>query len=173
MHVAARADALHDLLAEVAAFGEVQGAGLAGFLREVALVEVNAVARRGFEHAQGLCSAETAGHSASGVQDIPQHADGLVCAPQLEARYEIVGWPPVSWTGTPQMRVWMSQRVSEMPTGRVTPSAASNCGASGPARPSAVRVEEMSSRATSSMMMKRSKCAMSAGTWLRSVRTSR
>ena len=41
--VAAGADALDDLLAEVAAFGEVQGAGLVGLLREVFVADVGAV----------------------------------------------------------------------------------------------------------------------------------
>ncbi len=40
---AAGADALDDLLAEVAAFGEVEGAGLVGFLREVFVADVGAV----------------------------------------------------------------------------------------------------------------------------------
>ena len=36
MDLAAGADALDDLLAEIAAFGEVERAGLAGFLRQIA-----------------------------------------------------------------------------------------------------------------------------------------
>src|ERR1700722_13788490 len=46
MHCAAGANALDDLLAEVAALGEVQRASLAGFLRQIALAEVDAIARR-------------------------------------------------------------------------------------------------------------------------------
>ena len=42
MDVAAGADALDDLLAEVAAFGEVQGAGLVGLLGEVAVADIDA-----------------------------------------------------------------------------------------------------------------------------------
>ena len=48
--VAARVDALDDLLAQVAAFGEVQRAGLCGLLRQVAggfgVANVDTVARR-------------------------------------------------------------------------------------------------------------------------------
>ena len=51
--VAAGADALDDLLAEVAAFGEVEGAGLGGLLGEVVLVaDVGAVAGCAFEDAE-------------------------------------------------------------------------------------------------------------------------
>ena len=49
---AARVDALDDLLAEVAALGEVQGAGLAGLLREVFVADVCAEAGRAFEDAK-------------------------------------------------------------------------------------------------------------------------
>ena len=49
---AARVDALDDLLAEVAALGEVQGAGLAGLLREVFVADVGADAGRAFEDAE-------------------------------------------------------------------------------------------------------------------------
>src|ERR1700761_9247349 len=44
MHCAAGANALDDLLTEIAALGEVQRASLAGFLRQVALAEVEAIA---------------------------------------------------------------------------------------------------------------------------------
>ena len=49
---AARVDALDDLLTEVAALGEVQGAGLAGLLREVFAADVSADAGRAFEDAE-------------------------------------------------------------------------------------------------------------------------
>ena len=56
MHVAAGADALDDLLAEVAAFGEVQGAGLGGFLGQVVgffgVADVGGVAGRAGEDAE-------------------------------------------------------------------------------------------------------------------------
>ena len=52
MNVAARTDALDDLLAEVAAFGEVQGAGLGGLLGEFAVADVGAVEGCSFEDAQ-------------------------------------------------------------------------------------------------------------------------
>src|ERR1700753_2401 len=48
MHCAAGANAFDDLLAEVAALGEMQRASLAGLLRQIALAEVDAIARRAF-----------------------------------------------------------------------------------------------------------------------------
>ena len=54
MHVAARADAFDDLLAEVAALGKVQSAGLFGLLWELAVADVYTVARRAFEEAKLL-----------------------------------------------------------------------------------------------------------------------
>jgi len=54
MHIAARVDALDDLLAEVAAFGEVEGARLAGLLRQVVgffgVANIRAVTGRAFEN---------------------------------------------------------------------------------------------------------------------------
>ena len=50
--VAAGADALDDLLAEVAALAEVEGAGLGGLLGEVAVADVGAVERGAFEDAE-------------------------------------------------------------------------------------------------------------------------
>ena len=60
MHVAARADALDDLLTEVAAFVEVQGAGLSGLLREFAVADVDSVEWRAFEDSQPsrLCASQ-------------------------------------------------------------------------------------------------------------------
>ena len=52
MHVAARTDALDDLLAEVAALGEVKGAGLGGLLGEFAVADVGAVEGCSFEQAE-------------------------------------------------------------------------------------------------------------------------
>ncbi len=45
MHIAARANALHDLLADVAALAEIQRMLLPGFLRQVAIAKINAVTR--------------------------------------------------------------------------------------------------------------------------------
>src|SRR5438552_6162485 len=44
MHLAARVDALNDLLADIASFAEVQCAILRGLLRQVALADIDAVA---------------------------------------------------------------------------------------------------------------------------------
>ncbi len=54
MDLAAGADALDDLLAEIAALVEVQGLRLVGLLREVLLGDVAAVERASFEEAQGF-----------------------------------------------------------------------------------------------------------------------
>ena len=50
--IAARTDALDDLLAEVAAFEEVQGAGLSGLLGELAVADVGGVEWRSFKDSQ-------------------------------------------------------------------------------------------------------------------------
>src|SRR6201987_4969691 len=86
MHSTPGANALDDLLAEIAALGEVQRAGLAGLLGQIALAEVDAVTRRPFEHAHGFGCAQAAGGGAGGEQNIPEHADVLVGAPELETR---------------------------------------------------------------------------------------
>src|SRR3984885_14827250 len=85
MHCAAGANAFDDLLAEVAALGEVQRASLAGLLWQIALAEVDAIARGAFQHAQSFRGADTARDGPGGEQNIPQHADAFVGAPQLEA----------------------------------------------------------------------------------------
>jgi len=43
MHIAARADAFHDLLPDVATFGEVEGVLLIGFLRKIAISNIRSV----------------------------------------------------------------------------------------------------------------------------------
>ena len=52
MHVASGANAFDDLLAEVAALGEVEGLGLAGLLREVAIADVRTVLKCAGEKAK-------------------------------------------------------------------------------------------------------------------------
>src|SRR5690349_18937111 len=54
VNVAARADALDDLLPEVAALGKVQRTCLAGLLRQLAVADIDAVQRRSFQQPQPL-----------------------------------------------------------------------------------------------------------------------
>src|SRR5262249_18986024 len=64
MHLATRADTLHDLLANVTAFVEVERLGLAGLLREVAVADVLAVLGNALYYTppfQGLRSHEVFG----------------------------------------------------------------------------------------------------------------
>ncbi len=70
MYVAAGTDALDDLLAEVAALGEVQGAGLGGLLREVAVADVVAVERGAFEDAEAFEALGVGGDGAGGEQGL-------------------------------------------------------------------------------------------------------
>ncbi len=89
MHVAAGADALDDLLAEVAAFGEVQGAGLAGLLREFAVADVGAVEGSSFENAQpfeALWFAKMRAGVLEGFGELCQCVRGI--GPELESRHE-------------------------------------------------------------------------------------
>ena len=54
MDVAAGANPLHDLLPQIAAFGEVKGTGLAGLLRQLPIADVGAEARRSLEQTKLL-----------------------------------------------------------------------------------------------------------------------
>src|ERR1700761_9066297 len=54
VHGGAGANALDDLLAEIAALVEVQGAGLAGLLGEMTVANVEPIERDPFEDAEGF-----------------------------------------------------------------------------------------------------------------------
>jgi len=54
MHVAAGADTLHDLLAEIAAFVEVKCASLSCLLGQISIADVGSVARSSFENSQSF-----------------------------------------------------------------------------------------------------------------------
>src|SRR3989442_6739530 len=72
MYGSARANALDDLLTDVAAFGEIESARLLGFLRQIALANVLSVARNSSRNAEQLdgCFANRCG---SGIgQRFPQ-----------------------------------------------------------------------------------------------------
>ena len=88
--VAAGADALDDLLAEVAAFGEVQGAGLArwgGLLREFAVADVGAVAGRALEDAE-VFDGFGGGRGSPASVRAGRASEGLGVRPDFEARDE-------------------------------------------------------------------------------------
>ena len=68
MDVAAGADALDDLLAEVAAFGEVKGAGLGGLLGEFLVADVGAVEGCAFEEAEPVVASGVAGTAPAAVR---------------------------------------------------------------------------------------------------------
>ena len=78
MDLAARSDALDDLLAEIAAFAEVEGAGLVGFLREVfgrvGVADVGAVAGGAFEDAEGFEGRGSAGIAPACVRAVVRMA---------------------------------------------------------------------------------------------------
>jgi hypothetical protein len=90
VHVAARADAFDDLLAEVAAFGEVQGAGLGGLLREVVgcsgVADVGAVAGRAFEDTELVEGFGGDGCCAGGDEVCCKLLDCGWIGPQFDAR---------------------------------------------------------------------------------------
>ena len=75
MYGRAGADALDDLLPEVAALVEVEGAGLVDLLRQIALGDIDAVKRRAFEDAQGLDGGEAGGRGVCLREDAPCFGD--------------------------------------------------------------------------------------------------
>jgi hypothetical protein len=84
--VPAGADALDDLLAEVAAFGEVQGTGLGCFLGEFLVADVGAVAGGAFEETEGFESGLGDGGGSSFAKGSGDSSDGGRIGPELEAR---------------------------------------------------------------------------------------
>jgi hypothetical protein len=89
MDVAARVDALDDLLAEVAAFGEVESAGLGSLLREVVgffgVADVDAVAGYGGEDAE-LFEGFGGDRGCAGIgEGLADHEDVSEIGPDFEA----------------------------------------------------------------------------------------
>src|SRR5580704_4290700 len=90
MHVAARTNPLHDLLAEVTALGEVERAVLSGLLGQVAVTNVYAVKRCSLQYPQPFEALRLAEDSAS-VQDCLQKFRwGCLIDPQFVPRDEWV-----------------------------------------------------------------------------------
>jgi hypothetical protein len=86
--VAAGADTLDDLLAEVAAFGEVEGVGLGRLLREIAVADVGGVEGCAFEEAE-LVEGFGGGLGDAGAgEGFGDGSEGLGGGPELEAGYE-------------------------------------------------------------------------------------
>ena len=88
MDAAAGTDALDDLLAEVAAFGEVQCAGLGGFLREVVgggVADVGAVAGCAGEDAE-VVEGFGGDRDCAGGEGIFQQRSRMAALPELELR---------------------------------------------------------------------------------------
>ena len=81
MDVATGADALDDLLSEIAAFGEVEGAGLSGLLGEFAVADVGAEEGRSFEEAEPLAALWIAECGASVDDGLLQRGDGCGVGP--------------------------------------------------------------------------------------------
>jgi len=79
--VATGADALDDLLSEIAAFGEVEGAGLSGLLGEFAVADVGAEEGRSFEEAEPLKALWIAERGASAEERLRQGGDGCGVGP--------------------------------------------------------------------------------------------
>jgi len=86
---ATRVDALDNLLAEVAALGEVQGASLAGLLREVAgcigVADVCAEAGRAFEDAKVVEGNGGDCDGSSGEEVRGERGDGCGARPEFES----------------------------------------------------------------------------------------
>ena len=106
MDAAAGADALDDLLAEVAAFGEVQGAGLGGLLWEIVggggVTDVSAVAGRAGEDAEVVEGFGGDGDRSGGQSIGLNRADGRGVGPEFDAGNDgAVGLEDIDWCGVP------------------------------------------------------------------------
>ena len=100
--VAAGVDALYDLLAEVAALGEVEGSGLCGLLGEilggVRVADVGAVERCAFEDSEEFQVCDGDGRGFRGAEFLEDNCDGCWVGPDLEARDEgAVGLDERDW----------------------------------------------------------------------------
>lgn len=96
------ADALDDLLAEVAAFAEVQGAVGAGLLREIAVADVGTEEGCAFEDAEVIEGGGGAGGSAEGMEFRGESGEGGFGGPELEAGGEgAVGADDGEWIVVP------------------------------------------------------------------------
>src|SRR5664279_5760359 len=71
MHVAARADSLHDLLPDVAALGEIQRVLLSGLLRQIAFAKINSKARYPSDDAIEFEGIAAGGRGAGRDQGVP------------------------------------------------------------------------------------------------------
>ena len=88
MHLAARADALHNFLAQVAAFIEVQRARLRRFLRQVFLPDVHAKPWHTFQYAQQLEALFWNKLSTLTIQRLGERGDcSALTRPNLEVRH--------------------------------------------------------------------------------------
>src|ERR1700730_7984250 len=88
VHIATRADALYDFLPQVASFGKVQGAGLSGLLRKLAIADIGAKARRSFENSQPLETLRLAEDSTGLLESFEKFRCGVGIGPEFKARDE-------------------------------------------------------------------------------------
>ena len=85
MNAAARSYALDDLLADIAAFAEVQRVLLAGFLGQVALPNVDAEARQTERNPQPLPRQGAGWFGAGGDESVPHWGSVIGMHPELDA----------------------------------------------------------------------------------------
>ena len=85
MHVAARANPLHNLLPDVAALGEVQGVLLSRLLRQIAFPKINSEARYSSDDAIEFEGIAADGREAGRDQRVPDYVHVLGSEPDLES----------------------------------------------------------------------------------------
>src|SRR5664280_1682565 len=85
MHVAARADSLHDLLPDVAALGEIQRVLLSRLLRQIAFAKINSEARYSSDDAIEFEGIAAGGRGAGRDQGVPDCIHVLRGKPDLES----------------------------------------------------------------------------------------
>src|SRR5581483_11101292 len=91
MHLAAGANALHDLLAEVAALLEIQSLVLLGLLRQLSLADVLTVARNPRPHAEHLQRVSAHRSRTRHSERVPHGCRIRGCNPELVAARHVAG----------------------------------------------------------------------------------
>src|SRR5580698_4203549 len=82
VNLAPGANALDDLLAQITALGEAERAVLAGFLGQIAALDVDSIGGNAFDDTQGFNRCRSNGRCAGSEQGLPQRGDLLHGSPQ-------------------------------------------------------------------------------------------
>ena len=110
MHGRSGADSLNDLLAEIAALGEIERPGLRCLLGQMAIGDVDAIARRSFEDAEGLDGIDSNWCRPCSRQGFPDRERCARAQPEFKSRTKLaIGVNESDW-GPRQFGVGELQR---------------------------------------------------------------